>query len=329
MPRRKMPRNSLTGLWLAACVAIVQSVAASATAIPTTGLDYQEIKLTAKSGKVFALGFMPSEPAKLYWAVNVDGAGHLYTYDLSTQAVKEMLGAIPGTLSPTGLTWSPDGRQAAIAGGPALKLVDLNTHAVHNRFLGTEGQWGGMFWTPNHSIISACAPDRQSSRRLCAVDTANGLVTVLATPGSGSVQAVGYIEGANRIIYERWAPDEAPQPEHVYSASIYPDHVGKLLPLSYPAISSDGDLSVTADGEYGAAIGKLTANDRTADVYVGDLINGNWVHVPSPADWGKPVRAMLSVDHRHLAVVSADEKGGYRLWLAEVPGKSLNTATSQ
>ncbi len=323
-----MPRNKFAVLWFGACMAFMQSVAASGAAIPTASLSYQEIKPAAGIGKVFALGFMPSDKAKLYWGVDDGGAGHLYIYDPATQTLKQMLGVIPGALSPTGFVWSPDGRQAAVASGALLKVIDLNSHAVHNRFLGTEGQWGAMFWTPNHSILSACAPDQHAARRLCAADTASGLVTVLAVPGSGSVEPVGYIEGANKVIYERWAPDESPQPEHVYSASINSDHVSKLAPLSYPAISSDGNLSVTPDGEYGVAIGKSSAKDQALDLYLGNLNDGTWVRTPSPADWGTPVMAVLSADHRHLVAVTSDGKGGYRLWLAELPDKALSTATS-
>jgi Tol biopolymer transport system component len=301
---------------------LMQSVAAPAAAIPTVSLSYKEIKLTDHGGGLFALGFMPSYPGILYWGTYDGGSGHLYTYDPSKQIAKEMLRVIPGNVVPIGFTWSPDGRQAAISEGQVLKLLDINTHAANNLFMGGQVQSGAMFWTPNHTIIASCTPAAHAVRLLCVIDTVRGLVTVLTAPNGDSAEPAGYIEGANKLIVAQWVPEKGPLPQ-VYLASIYPDRLGNLVPLSYPGISSDGNLTVTPDGEYGAVIGKPAAKDPTLDVYLGDLSSGHWVRVPSPADWGKPSRAMLSPDHKHLVVASLDDKGGYRLWMADVPDKLL------
>ncbi|HEX4300768.1 MAG TPA: hypothetical protein VH327_07845 [Gammaproteobacteria bacterium] len=325
MPRSKsFPLRAIA--W--ACLAVAQLVwlpTVRADGIPVAPIVYKEIKLAGNSGNVFALGFMPFEAGKLYWTTDEGGMAHLYTYDLGSQAAVELDAVIPPSFLPSGFVWSPDGRQAAMIRGPALKLVGIGVRATHNLFLGT-GQWGPMFWTPNRSILSACAPDAQVSRRLCAVDTSTGLVTVLAAPGEGSVYAVGYIEGVNKVIYERWNPGEAPNPVHIYSASIFSDHVGNVMPLAYPDISGQGYLTVTPDGRYGVTIGQATqAKGKISDVYLGDFSTGNWTRVSSRADWGQASMAVLSPDHRYLVVATPDGKGGYRLWLADVPDKVFDS----
>ncbi|HEY3860066.1 MAG TPA: hypothetical protein VGM47_10715 [Gammaproteobacteria bacterium] len=309
-----------------ACLAAAQFVCmAHAGDIPTASLTYRQIKLASNSGSVFTLGFMPFNAGTLYWGAGQGGAAQLYTYDLGSQTTVELNGVIPPAALPGGFAWSPDGRQAAMVEGPVLKLVGISVHVTHNRFLGT-GLWGPMFWTPNRYILTACAPDPQVPRRLCAADTDTGLVTTLSAPGEGSVYAVGYIEGANKLIYERWNPGEGPNPVHIYSASIFSDHVGNLMPLSYPDIRGEGYLTVTADGRYGITIGRLPqAKGKTSDVYLGDFSTGDWTRVRSPADWGRPAMAVLSPDHRHLVVATSDGKDGYQLWMAEVPEDLLNS----
>ena len=292
--------------------------------VPVLKLTYSEIKLTSNDGNVFALGFMPGEVSKLYWGAGDRGAAHLYTYDSGSRTTAESTGVIPPSFLPSGLTWSPDGRQAALVRGPVLKLVGINHPNTQNLFLGT-GQWGSMFWTPNHSILTACASDPGSARRLCAIDTSTGFVTALVAAGEGSVYAVGYVEGANKVIYERWDPSEAPNPVHLYSASIFSDHVGNLMPLAYPDIHSEGYVTVTPDGAYGVTIGQSSqAKSAGTDIYLGYFGSGDWVRVPSPAGWGKPAMAVLSSDHRHLVVVTTDGKTTYRLWLGDVPDKLLD-----
>jgi hypothetical protein len=309
-----------------ACFTAAQLIAtAHAGSVPAASLDFREIKLASNSGSVFTLGFMPFDAGKLYWGTDEGGAAHLYTYDFASQAAVELNGVIPSTMQPGSFAWSPDGRQAAMAEGPLLKLVGISVRVTHNRFLGT-GQWGPMFWTPNRSILTACAPDPQVPRRLCMADTDTGLVTTLAAPGEGSVYAVGYIEGANKLIYERWNPGEGPNPAHIYSASIFSDHVGNLMPLSYPDIRGEGYLTVTPDGRYGVTLGQTPQTTvKDPDVYLGDFSAGNWTRIRSPADWGRSVMAVLSPDHRHLVVVTSGGKGGYRLWSADVPDKLVDS----
>lgn len=324
MPKlRSYPLRAIASV----CLAVAQLVwvpVARPDSIPFAPLAYQEIKLAGNSGGVFTLGFMPFEAGKLYWGTDQGGVAHLYTYDLGSRTVTELNGVIPQSFLPSGFTWSPDGRQAAMTRGPVLKLVGVGNHATHDLFLGT-GQWGPMFWTPNHSIFTACSPDVRVARKLCSADTSTGFVTTFAAPGEGSVYAVGYIEGANKLIYERWNPGEAPNRMHLYSASIFSDHVGNLMPLSYPDILGDGYLTVTPDGVYGVSIGKdPRAKGKSPDVYLGDFSTGNWMRVPSPADWGTPILAVFSPDHRHLVVATSDGKGGYRLWLTDVPDRLLD-----
>ncbi|HEY3859493.1 MAG TPA: hypothetical protein VGM47_07780 [Gammaproteobacteria bacterium] len=315
-----MLRNKLAALWGGACVALMPCIAAAATSatIPTTALEYREVKLTDHAGGVFALGFMPFNAGKFYWGSSEGGAGHLHVYDLVALTAKEMFGVIPASVAPTGFAWSPDGRHAAISQISLLRLMDINTHAVHSLFLGGQGQVGGMFWTPNHTIITSCAPAEHAPRRLCVVDTVRGLVTVLAVPDEGSVIAMGYIEGANKLIYENAATKVAAVQLHL--GSVYADRVGNVISLSYPDIGSDGNLAVTLDGAYGVAIGQQ-GQSKSSDIYLGDLDTGDWVRIPSPSDWGQPVMTALSPDHAHLLVASLDGKGGYRLWLADVPAK--------
>jgi hypothetical protein len=313
------------------CVAVAQLTwlpASHADNISTATLVYREIKFTGNSGRVFALGFMPSEAGKLYWSVDQGGVAHLYTYDIGSSTVTGLTQVIPSSFLPSSFTWSPDGRQVALIRGLVLKLVGINVHTTQNLFLGV-GQWGPMFWTPNHSILTACAPDARVAHKLCAIDTSTGFVTALVAPGEGSLYAMGYIEGANKLIYERWNPGEAPNPVHLYSASIFSDHVGNLIPLSYPDIRGEGYLSVTPDGSYGVTIGQLMqAKGKDPDIYLGDFSTGNWMRVPSPAGWGTPAMAVLSPDHRHLVVTTADGKGGYRMWLADVPGRLLDPGSA-
>src|ERR1700733_7863585 len=198
-----------------ACLPAVHAEAAPDA--PLAPIAYKEIKRAANHGNVFTLGFIPFETGKLYWGTDEGGVAHLYTYDLGSQAAAELTGVIPPSFLPSGFTWSPDGRQAAITRGPVLKLVSVNVRATQNPFMGM-GQWGPMFWTPNHYILTACAPDARVPRKLCSADTSTGFVTTLAAPGEGSLYAVGYIEGANKLIYERWNPGEGSNPVHLYSA---------------------------------------------------------------------------------------------------------------
>lgn len=288
-----------------------------ADAIPTAPIAFKEIKLTGKEGDVSALGFVPLAAGELYWAVDRGGVAQLYTYDLHSQKASELTGVIPPSFLPSGFALSPDGRQVALIRGPVMKLVGIERRNTQNLFLGT-GQWGAMFWTPNHLILTACAPDAQTARKLCAVDISTGFVTSLASSGEGSMYAVGYVEGANKLIYERWNPGEGMSPVHLYSASIFPDHVGNLVPLSYPDIQSEGYVTATPDGVYGVTLGRAS-QAKDLDVYLGDFITGNWMRMTSPAGWGRPVMAVLSPDHRHLVAATSAGKGAYRLWWAEVP----------
>jgi hypothetical protein len=321
-----MRRSFLARAIACACFAATQYVStAHAGSIPAASLDFQEIKLADNRGSLFALGFMPFEAGKLYWGADQGGAAHLYTHALDSDTIAELNGVVPSGFVPSGFTWSPDGRQVAMAEGPVLKLVGISVRVTHSRFLGT-GQWGPMFWTPNRSILTACAPDPQVPRRLCMADTDTGLVTTLAAPGEGSVYAVGYIEGANKVIYERWNPGEGPNPAYIYSASIFSDHVGNLMPLSYPDIRGEGYLTVTPDGRYGVTLGQTPQTKvKDPDVYLGDFGAGNWTRIRPPADWGKPIMAVFSPDHRHLVVATSDDKGEYQLWMAEVPGNLLDS----
>jgi hypothetical protein len=320
---RAFPLKMLAWAWLAQ---LAWLPVARAAAIPVAQLSFQEIKLTHANGRVFSLGFMPFDAGKLYWAVNQGAAASLYTHGLDSDTVAELSRVIPSAFVPGGFTWSPDGRQAAMARGPVLKLVGVDVRATHNLFMGT-AQWGPMFWTPNHSILTACSPDPKLARKLCVVDTSTGLVTVLSAPGDGSMYAVGYVEGANKLIYERWNPGEGPNPMHLYSASIFSDHVGNLMPLGYPDIGGEGYLTVTSDGAYGVTIGRAPqAKQDASEIYLGDFSTGEWLRVPSPKDWGTPAMAVLSPDHRHLVVVTDDRKGGYRMWLANVPVKLMDSS---
>jgi hypothetical protein len=320
---RVFPLKMLACAWLAQLAWLPM---ARAGAIPVAPLSFHEIKLAHDSGSVFAIGFMPFDAGKLYWAVDQGSATGLYTRALDSDTVAELNGVIPSGFVPGGFTWSPDGRQAAMVRGPVLKLVGIGVRATHNLFMGT-AQWGPMFWTPNRSILTACSPDPKVARKLCMVGTATGLVTVLSAPGDGSMYAVGYIEGANKLIYERWNPGEGSNPMHLYSASIFSDHVGNLMPLSYPDIEGEGYLTVTPDGVYGATIGRdPQAKEKTPDIYLGDFNTDEWMRVPSPKDWGTPATAVLSPDHRHLVVATSDGKGGYRMWLANVPVNLMDSS---
>lgn len=304
------------------CLAVAQLFwlpAPRAEGIPAAALAFTEIKLAGNEGTVSELGFVPLAAGKLYWTTDRGGVAQLYAYDLGSQKASELTGVIPPSFLLEGFAWSPDGRQAALIRGPVLKLVSIDRRNTQNLFLGT-GQWGAMFWTPTHSILTACAPDAQTARQLCAVDTSTGFVTRLVSPGEGSVYAVGYVEGANKLIYERWNPGEGSNPVHLYSASIFSDHVGNLVPLSYPDIHSEGYVTVTPDGVYGVTLGQVSqAKIKEPDVYLGDFVTGSWMRVTSPAGWGRPVMAVLSPDHRHLVVATSTDEGGYRLWSADVP----------
>ncbi|HEY4127495.1 MAG TPA: hypothetical protein VGN70_05580 [Gammaproteobacteria bacterium] len=298
----------------------MQSIAASAATPQTASLDYRQIKLSDHSGYVFALGFMPLDAGKFYWGSAEGGAGHLHVYDMATQTAKEMFGVIPGSMVPASFAWSPDGRHAVVSKITFLRLVDINIHSVHNLFLGGQGQVGRMFWTPNHSIITSCASDANGARRLCVVDTKGGLVTALSVPDAGSTVAIAYIEGANKLVYGNRVSQAGPV--QFYLGSVYSDRVGNVIPLSHPDIDSDGNLTVTSDGEYGVAIGQARSDKAaSSDIYLGDLNTGTWTRIPSSPDWGKPVMAAMSPDHLHLLVVSLDGKDSYRLWLADVPAK--------
>ena len=322
-----MPALSAASLRVVAslCLGVAQLVCPSASQaedFPTATLAYRELKLTGASGDLLTLGFAPLQAGGLYWVTDQGGVAHLYAYDLGSQEVSELPGVIPPSFLPSGFAWSPDGRRAALVRGPVLKLARIDTRATQTLFLGM-GQWGAMFWTPNHTILTACAPDPQAARRLCAVDTSTGFVTTLASPGEGSVYAVGYVEGANKLIYERWNPGEAANPVHLYSASIFPDHVGNLVPLGYPDIHGEGYVTATPDGSYGITLGRAP-QAKAPDVYLGDFATGNWVRVASPAGWSKPVMAVLSPDHRHLVVATSGDKDGFRLWSADVPAGLLD-----
>jgi hypothetical protein len=315
---RSFPAWAISSL----CLAVVQLAwlpAPRAEGIPSAAIAFREIKLTGNEGNIFALGFVPLAAGELYWAADRAGVAQLYTYDLGPQKVSDLTGVIPPSFLPSGFAWSPDGRQAALVRGPVLKVVGINVHATKNLFMGAS-QWGPMFWTPNHSILTACAPDAQVARKLCAADTSTGLVSTLASPGEGSVYAVGYVEGANKLIYERWNPGEGSNPVHLYSASIFSDHVGNIAPLTYPDVRGDGYVTVTPDGEYGVTLGRASQTKDT-NVYLGDFVTGNWMRLNSPAAWGRPVMAVLSPDHLHLVVATSDDKRGYRLWLTDVPDK--------
>jgi WD40 repeat protein len=319
---RAFPLKMLACAWLAQLAWLPM---ARAGAIPVATLSFHEIKLTHDNGKVFAIGFMPFDTGKLYWAVDQGGAASLYTHALDSDTVVELNGVIPSGFVPSGFTWSPDGRQAAMARGPVLKLVGIGVRATHSLFMGT-AQWGPMFWTPNRSILTACSPDPKVARKLCVVGTSTGLVTVLPAPGDGSMYAVGYIEGANKLIYERWDPGAGSNPMHLYSASIFSDHVGNLMPLSYPDIQGEGYLTVTPDGAYGVTLGRASqAKQDTSDVYLGDFSTDEWLRVPSPAASEQVSQAVLSPDHKRLVLVTSDSKGSYRLWLADVPDKLLGS----
>lgn len=319
MPKpRSFPARAIASI----CLAVAQLAwlpAPRADAIPTATIAFKEIELTGNDGVVTALGFVPLATGELYWVADQGGVAQLYTYDLGSQKVSELAGVIPPSFLPSGFAWSPDGRRAALVRGPVLKLASIDHRNTQDLFLGT-GQWGAMFWTPNHVILTACAPDAQAARKLCAVDISTGFVTALTSSGEGSVYAVGYVEGANKLIYERWNPGEGTSPVHLYSASIFPDHVGNLAPLSYPDIHSQGYVTVTPDGVYGVTLGRASqAKTKGLDVYLSDFVTGNWMRVSSPAGWGQPVMAVLSSDHRHLVAATSADKGGYRLWLADVP----------
>jgi|GEM_PF-4781411 len=327
----RKPRSFRPRAIASICLAAAQLAwlgAPRADAIPTAAMAFREIELTSREGNVATLGFVPLATGKLYWAVERGGVAQLYTYDLASQKVSELTGVIPPSFLPSGFAWSPDGRQAALVRGSVLKLVSVDHRNTQDLFLGM-GQWGAMFWTPNHFILTACAPDAQTARKLCGIDTSTGFVTTLPSPGAGSVYAVGYVEGANKLIYERWNPGEGASPVHLYSASIFSDHVGNLLPLSYPDIRSEGYVTVTPDGSYGVTLGRASqAKTQDPDVYLGDFAAGNWMRMRSPSGWGKPVMAILSPDHRQLVVATSGDKGGYRLWQADVPAdlmKRLDT----